>query len=99
MKFIINLISKITGIDAITKKLDGSNTKLAGIAAVLSGVAALVLQWVGMPHDVASILAFVKALPTDPAWLTIVGGWAALGLGRKMEKAADPTTPPAPPVP
>lgn len=96
MKWLINLASKITGIDAITKKLDGSNTKLAGLAAVLTGVAGIITQWVGMPHDVASILGFIKALPTDPSWLTLVGGWAALGLGRKMEKAAAPVEPAAP---
>ena len=90
MNWIINMVSKLTGIEAITKKLDGSNTKLAGIAAVLSGVAALVLQFVATPHDVASLLAFAKVIPTDPAWLSIIGGWAALGLGRKMEKAAAP---------
>ena len=94
MKFLVNLIAKITGIDAVTKKLDGANTKLAGIAGVLSGVAALVIQWVGMPHDPASILAFVKGLASDPAWLTIIGGWAALGLGRKMDKAAGTEVPP-----
>lgn len=91
MNWIINMLSKISGIDAVTKKLDGSNTKLAGIAAVLSGVAAIVLQWVGMPHDVASILAFIKAFPTDPAWLSIVGGWAAIGIGRKIDKSNAPT--------
>lgn len=98
MNWIVNVISKITGIDAMAKKLDGANTKLAGVAAVLSGVAGLVVQWVGMPHDAVSILNFIKALPTDPAWLTIVGGWAALGLGRKMEKAANsaPVEPPKP---
>ena len=90
MNWIINMVSKLTGIEAITKKLDGSNTKLAGIAAVLSGVAAIVVQWVGMPHDPTSILMFIKAVPTNPAWLSIIGGWAALGLGRKMEKAAAP---------
>jgi hypothetical protein len=88
MKFLINLVSKFTGIDAITKKLDGSNTKLAGVAAVLTGVAGIIVQWVGMPHDIASIMAFVQGIPTNPSWLTLVGGWAALGLGRKLEKAS-----------
>lgn len=92
MNWIVNIISKITGIDTITKKLDGANTKLAGIAAVLSGIAGLVIQWVGMPHDAVSIINFIKSLPTDPSWLAIVGGWAALGIGRKFEKATPPTT-------
>lgn len=94
MKFLINMVAKITGIEAATKKLDGANTKLAGIAGILSGVAALVIQWVGIPHDPASILAFVKGLASDPAWLTIIGGWAALGIGRKIDKAAGAVEPP-----
>ena len=89
MKFIVNLIAKITGIEAATKKLDGFNTKAAGIAAVLSGVAALIAQWVGMPHDAATILAFVKGFAMNPAWLSIIAGWGALGLGNKMEKAKE----------
>lgn len=97
MKWLINMAGKITGIETVTKQLDGYNTKLAGIAAVLTGVAGLVVQWVGMPHDVASILAFIKGIPANASWLTLVGGWAALGLGRKMEKAAAPQ-PPAPSV-
>ena len=88
MKFIINLVSKITGIDAMTKALDGQNTKLAGVAAVLTGVAGLVMTWVGMPHDMATIIHFVQGLPKDPSVLAIIGGWTALGLGRKMDKAS-----------
>lgn len=87
MNWIVNLLSKITGIDSAAKKLDGANTKLGAVATILSGVAALIIQWVGMPHDVASILAFLKSLPSDPALLAITAGWAALGLGRKMDKA------------
>lgn len=87
MNWIINLVSKITGIDSMAKKMDGFNTKGASVAGILTGVAGLIMQFVGMPHDVVNLINFAKGLPTDPAWLAVVAGWIGLGLGRKMEKA------------
>jgi hypothetical protein len=57
------------------------------VALLLSGVAALLLQIVSLPHDLAAVLAFIKGLPTDSAWLTILSGLGVLGLGHKMLKA------------
>jgi hypothetical protein len=80
----------------MVKKLDGSNTKLAALASILSGLATLILQFAGMPHDLASVLAFAKTFAMNPAWLAIIAGWGALGIGNKLDKntaALNGTTP------
>ena len=93
MNWLINIIGKWSGINAIWEKVDGYKTKISGVALLLSGIAALLLQVVALPHDLAAILAFIKALPTDSAWLTMLSGLGVLGLGHKAEKAA--AVPPA----
>ena len=87
MSWIINLVGKWTGVSAVWAKVDGYKTKISGVALILSGVAAILTQIVGLPHELSAILAFVKSIPTDSAWLTLLSGLGVLGIGHKIEKS------------
>ena len=70
--------------------LDGKKTALAAGAGILAGVAALAAQVVPIvgAHDTAALITLIKTLPSDPAYLLIVGSLGALGIGHKIDKAA-----------
>ena len=89
--WVINLVAKIGGISRLWGVLDGYKTKIAGVASLLSGLAGIAAQLVPLidKHDFAAFLAFAKGLPADQSWLLLLGGLGALGLGHKLEKAAD----------
>jgi hypothetical protein len=95
MNFLINLAAKIGGVSKLWGFLDGSKTKVAGVAGLLTGAAGIVGQLVPLieKHDAAAFFNFAKGLPTDQSWLMLVGGLATLGLGHKLEKAADAPKP------
>lgn len=86
MNWIINLIGKWTGITAAWAKMDGYKTKVSGIALILSGLSILLTQIIGLPHDMASVLAYIQAIPNNSAWITLLSGLGVLGIGHKIEK-------------
>lgn len=87
MGAIINFLGKITGISKVMDMLNGYKSKIGAISLMLSGAAELTQRIVGLT-DMASILAFLKGLPTSNGWLAIAAGIAAWGLAHKAEKAA-----------
>jgi hypothetical protein len=92
MKFIINLFAKIGGISKLWGFLDGYKTKVAGVASLLSGLAGIVSAIVPLieAKDAAAAWAFISGLPANPAWILLLGGLGALGIGHKLEKAEAP---------
>ena len=99
MNWLINLIGKWSGVGKVWDALDGWKTKLAAGASILSGISGLILKALPLidKHDLAAVLEFAKSVPQDQSWLLIVGGFAALGLGHKIEKAKnDPVEPTKP---
>jgi hypothetical protein len=85
MKWLINLVAKWTGASAIWAKVDGYKTKIGATALILSGLAGLLTSISGL-SDMASVLAFVKSVPTDASWLILLNGLGILGIGHKIEK-------------
>ena len=92
---LINLLAKFTGLSWVWGKLDGQKTRIAGAAAILTGAGGLLLELLPLiaAKDFALLLKFVQGLPSDQAWLMLVGGLATLGLGHKAEKAAEAAKP------
>lgn len=86
--WLTNLIAKLVVPGWIWEKLDGQKTRLAAGASILSGLAGLISELAGpiAAHDTAAILALIQHLPSDNAWLLLVGGLGALGIGHKLEK-------------
>lgn len=88
MDTLINLFAKFSGLGWIWDKVDGAKTYLAAAAAILSGLAGVINE-VLVPlnaHNAAGLLNIVKALPSDPNWVMLVGGVAALGLRHALAK-------------
>jgi len=86
MKKIINIVGKITGATKLWDLVNGYKTTIGGVSLILSGLAELLQDIVSLT-DFASVLAFVKGLPSDAGWIAILAGIAALGIGHKIEKA------------
>lgn len=89
MNWMINFIAKITGAKKLWDSVSGYKTKIGSVALILSGLAEILQQIVALT-DFASVLAFAKAMPTDPSWLAVAAGIAALGIGHKLEKQEKP---------
>ena len=91
MKWLLNVAMKFSGLGWVWGKIDGSKTYIAAGLAITTGLAGVLaqLQPVLAGHDAAALLAFLKGLPNDPAWLMLVGGFGALGIGHKLTKAAE----------
>lgn len=100
MNFVINLLAKWSGANAVWTALDGKKTLIAGVLGVLSGLAGVGAE-VYAPitaHDAAALLGIIRGLPADPAWIMLVGSLGALGIGHKLAKAADAAAPVVPPA-
>jgi len=98
MSWIINVLGKITGVSKLVKLVDGYKTKIGAASLVLSGLAEITQRAVGLT-DLASVLAFARALPMSAGWVAVSAGIAAWGLARKAEKAAEVPIPVEPPKP
>ena len=97
MNFLINIAAKIGGISKLWGFLDGYKTKIAGVSSLLTGLAGVVAQLAPLvdKHDAAALFAFIKGLPADQSWMMLIAGLGLLGIGHKLEKAAEPVVPPA----
>ena len=89
MKFVINMVAKFGGVAKLWGFLDGYKTKVAGSAAMLTGLAGLLSQVYSLIEgkDPSAVVFFFKNLTTDPSWLALLGGLGVLGIGNKIEKA------------
>jgi hypothetical protein len=94
MNTIINFLSGRV-LAPIWDFLDGKKTALASGAGILAGVAGLAAQLVPLlsAHDTAGLVSLIKSLPADPSYLLIVGSLGALGIGHKIDKAAEAPKP------
>ena len=86
MKTIINIIAKITGVSKVISAINGKKTYIGAVASILIGLGE-VLAKLSVAADTASMLEIAKGLPNDPATLMLVGGFTALGIGHKIDKA------------
>ena len=95
MGFLINFMAKLGGVSKLWGFLDGYKTKVAGVGAMLAGLAGLTAQIVVLieSKDASAVFAFAKGLPTDQSLMMFLGGLGALGLGHKAEKAAEAAAP------
>ncbi len=86
MKWVINIVAKLTGAKAAWDKVSGYKTYLAGTAAILTGAAGLLNGVAGL-ESVADVLEWAKALPQNANWVTLLGGLATVGLRHAQEKS------------
>lgn len=98
MNTLINLAVKFSGMGWIWEKTDGIKTYLAAAAAILTGLGGVLqaLSPLLAAHDAGALFAFIKTLPHDQSWLMVVSGLGLLGVGHKLDKAADAPAPEAP---
>jgi hypothetical protein len=99
MNTIVNFVSgKVLA--PVWSFLDGKKTAIASSLSILAGVTGLSAEVAPLlaAHNTAALLELVKHLPSDPAYLAIVGGLGALGIGHKIDKAAQTAAPVAAPV-
>jgi hypothetical protein len=95
MNFLINLAAKIGGISKLWGFLNGYKTKVAGVGSLLSGLAGIAQQIAFLieKQDASLVFAFIKGLPMDPSWMMLLVGLGALGIGHKLDKAAEAPKP------
>lgn len=89
MNKIINLFVRFSGLGKLWSWTDGKKTYLSASIAILSGLAGVLgdLAPLIANHDAAAIIGLLKSLPSNQAWLMLVGGLASLGIGHKIEKS------------
>lgn len=92
MQTIINLAVKLSGFGWIWDKTDGYKTYIAAAVGILTGLLGLIQELSGpiAAHNAGAVFAILKNLPHDQSWLALVGALGALGIGHKLEKAANP---------
>lgn len=90
MDKLINLISG-RFLKPVWGFLDGKKTALASGAGILAGLASFTAQLVPLlsEHNTAGLISLAKGLPSDPSYLLIVASLGALGIGHKLDKAAE----------
>lgn len=86
---LINLGVKMSGLGWVWEKVDGSKTYLAAAISILSGAAGVLSQLLPalQAHDAAAVIAVLKHLPQDQAFLMLMLGIKALGLRHAVDKA------------
>lgn len=103
MKWLLNLLAKLSGAGKLWSALDGKKSYLAGgsqlaggAASILSGVAALLAQGAAL-GSLGDAVGWAKGIPQDQAWGLVLLGWkmvadglATVGLRHAHEKAAAP---------
>lgn len=92
MNTIIGWLLKWTGVAKIWDKVDGYKTYGAAALGILTGLAGLAAELAPIisSHDTAGLIAFVQRLPTNPAWVTLLGAVGLLGLGHGIKKTVPP---------
>ena len=68
------------------KMVKDSKTYLAGVGAMLCGIGTLIVDACKI-QDMAGAVEFASGLPTHPGTVMFLGGYGAIGIGHKIEKA------------
>lgn len=91
MQKLINLAVRLSGAGWVWNKLDGYKTYGAGALSILVGLAGVgqELSPILAGHDAGALWAFLKLLPKDQAFLMLMLGLKAIGIGHKLDKAAE----------
>jgi len=89
--FLINLFVKYSGAGWVWAKMDGYKTYGSAALSILTGLAGVGAELAGplAAHNAAAVLAVVQGFPHDPSWLMLMAGFGLLGVGHKLDKAAD----------
>lgn len=93
MNAIINFFAKWTGIGKIWDWLDGKKvygTAILGILTALVGLGSEIAPILAS-HNFALLWTFVQGLAIDPNWLALLASFGLIGVGHKLDKAAEPT--------
>ena len=96
MNTIINLIAKFSGFNKVWDFMDGKKTYAAASFGILTSLVGLggELAPILASHNTAGLIAFIKHLPADASWLSLMASFGLLGLGHKADKAVAPPTAP-----
>lgn len=91
MNSVLAFLLKFTGVGFVWDKLDGYKTYGAAALGILTSLAGLGVELAPIlsAHNTAALLTFVQGLPHDASWLGLVAAFGLLGVGHKLEKAAD----------
>lgn len=92
---VIEFVGKWSGLSALWKFTDGYKAKGTAIVAMLTGLAGLISQFIGLPHDLGAYSAFFLGLLTNPNYIGLLGGAYGLGIAHKMDKTTAPVAPDA----
>src|SRR3990167_10974301 len=94
---IIGLVLKYSGASKLWELLDGKKSSIAGFSALLTGLASVVARLIPVlaTKDFGALIDFAQTLPADPAFQTLLGGLATLGIAGKVVKASVPGEPAA----
>lgn len=92
---ILNFICKYAGLSKAWALLDAWHIRIAGAAALLTGLAPVLVSLgtlitgflsAEQSHNFAQMFSWAQGLPTNPAWLAVVAGLGTMGLATKLEK-------------
>lgn len=94
---IMNLLMKFSGLGWVWDKVDGYKTFLSAAVSILAGLSGLASEAVPLllAHNSSGILDMLKSLPKDPAFLVLMVGLHALGIGHKLLKAQNAQSAPS----
>lgn len=91
MKTMINLAMKFSGLGWVWGKVDGYKVYGTSTILILTGLLG-VLNLLGpaiAAHDAGALFAILKTIPHNDSWIMLVQGVMGLGIGHKLNKAAD----------
>jgi len=85
--FIVNIIGKYTGVNAILSKVNGAKTYIGGIGKILTGSsavlsgAACVLEKIGGISSASEVMKLIKGISHDPCSVAVLAGIAVVSSG------------------
>lgn len=93
MNTIINLIAQGFGVNKLWDMMDGKKTYAAAGLGILTSLLGLGTEVAPIlaAHNTAGLIEFIKNLPQDVSWLSLIGSLGAIGIGHKIVKSANVT--------
>ena len=92
MGWLINLFAGFSGMGWVWTKVDGYKAFIAGSISMLTGLLGLVQEFSAplLAHNTAGLWALIKGLPSDSAWLMLLGGLGTIGIRHSIAKSKTP---------